>query len=157
MVFCSSSRKGGDGELERPAMVFCSSSRKDGDDELAVLTNWPGRISEEPNTASAGENSLFLRKAAQTPSITCGRWSLQSAAAAAAAALANRTTFNHLWNHSTRRTESLNQGWALREAKNVDSNQFECGMGYQKSDFYKFLFPKCTFNLEKSVPSIFWD
>jgi hypothetical protein len=39
-----------------PAMSVCRSSRKDGDGDSTVSTNWPGRISCEPNTASAGEN-----------------------------------------------------------------------------------------------------
>jgi hypothetical protein len=39
-------------------MVVCRSLRKDGDSDSAVLMNWPGRISCEPNTASAGEISL---------------------------------------------------------------------------------------------------
>ncbi len=47
---------------EQPAMVVCRSSRKDGDGDSAVLTNWPGRTSYVPNTASAGENSLFPGK-----------------------------------------------------------------------------------------------
>jgi hypothetical protein len=46
------------------------------------LTNWPGRISCEPNTTFAGENLLSSLKEALMPSITRGRWLCQSAAAA---------------------------------------------------------------------------
>ncbi len=62
-------------------MVVCRSLRKDGDGELAVLMNWPGRISREPNTASAGENLLSSLNEALLPSITHVRWLCQSAAA----------------------------------------------------------------------------
>jgi hypothetical protein len=52
----------------RPAMVVCRSLRKDGNSDSAVLMNWPGRISCEPNTASAGENLLSSRNEALMPS-----------------------------------------------------------------------------------------
>jgi hypothetical protein len=39
-------------------MVVCRSLRKVGNSDSAVLMNRPGRISCEPNTASAGEISL---------------------------------------------------------------------------------------------------
>ncbi len=51
--------------------------RKDGDGDSAVLMNWPGRISCERNTASAGENSLSSLNEALMPSITHGRWLCQ--------------------------------------------------------------------------------
>jgi hypothetical protein len=51
----------------------------------------------KPNTASAGENSLSSLKEALMPSITQGRWSCQSAAAARD----RKASFNRLWNRST--------------------------------------------------------
>ncbi len=85
-------RVGGGG---RPVIVICRSLRKDGD--WAVLMNCPGRISCEPYTASAGENSLSSLKAALIPSSTQGRWSCQSAAAARDL----KASFSRLWNRST--------------------------------------------------------
>ncbi len=76
-------------------MVVCRSLRKDGDS--TVLINWPGRNSYEPNMASAGENSLSSLNEALMPSITHGRWSCQSAAAAQD----RKTPFSRLWNRST--------------------------------------------------------
>jgi hypothetical protein len=78
-------------------MVVCRSLRKDGGGDLAVLMSWPGRISCEPNTASASENSLSSLNEALMPSITQGRWSCQSAAAARD----RKASFSHLWNRST--------------------------------------------------------
>jgi hypothetical protein len=78
-------------------MVVCRSLRKDGDGDSAVLMNWPGRISCEQNTASAGENLLSYLNEALMPSITHGRWSCQSVAAARD----RKASFSHLWNHST--------------------------------------------------------
>ena len=46
-------RVGGGG---RPVMVVCRSLRKDRDGDSSVLMNLPGRITCEPNTASAVEN-----------------------------------------------------------------------------------------------------
>ncbi len=87
-------RVGGGG---RPVMVVCRSLRKDGDGDSAVLMNCPGRISCEPKTASAGENWLSSLKEALMPSITQGRWSCQSAAAA----WDRKASFSRLWNRST--------------------------------------------------------
>ncbi len=81
----------------RPVIVVCRSLRKDGDGDSAVLMNCPGRISCKPNTASAGENSLSSLKEALMPSITQGRWSCQSAAAARD----RKVSFSRLWNRST--------------------------------------------------------
>jgi hypothetical protein len=81
----------------RPVIVVCRSLRKVGDGDSAVLTNWPGRISCEPNTASAGENSLSSLNEALMPSITQGRWSCQSEGAA----LERKASFSRLWNRST--------------------------------------------------------
>ncbi len=94
-------RVGGGG---RPVIVVCRSLRKDGDGDSAVLTNWPGRISCEPNTASAGENSLSSLNEALMPSITHGRWSCQSAAAARD----RNVSFSRLWNRST---NPFDWGW----------------------------------------------
>ncbi len=76
-----------------PDLVVCRSLRKDSDGDSAVLMNWPGRISCEPNTASAGENSLSSLNEALMPSITHGRWTCQSAAAAAQD---RKASFSHL-------------------------------------------------------------
>ena len=81
----------------RPVSVVCRSLRKDGDGDTAVLMNCPGRISCEPYTASAGENSLSSLKAALIPSSTQGRWSCQSAATARDP----KASFSCLWNRST--------------------------------------------------------
>jgi hypothetical protein len=89
-------RAGGAG---RPVIVVCSSLRKDGDGDSAVLMNCPGRTSCEPYTASAGENSLSSRTVVLIPSSTQGRWSCQSASAAAARD--RRASFSRLWNRST--------------------------------------------------------
>ncbi len=62
-----------------------------------VLINCPGRISCEPNTASAGENLLSSLKEALMLSITQGRWSCQLTAAA----LDRKASFCRLWNRST--------------------------------------------------------
>jgi hypothetical protein len=70
---------------------------KDGDGDSAVLMNGPGRISCEPNTASAGENSLSSRNEALMLSITHGRWSCQSATEAQD----RKASLSHLWNRST--------------------------------------------------------
>ena len=70
---------------------------KDGDGDSAVLMNGPGRISCEPNTASAGENSLSSRTDALIPIITHGRWSCHSAAADQD----HRASFSRPWNRST--------------------------------------------------------
>jgi hypothetical protein len=80
----------------RPVIVVCRSLRKDGDGDgdSAVLMNCPGRISCEPNTASGGENYLSSLKEALMPSITQGRWSCQSAAAARD----RKASFSCLWN-----------------------------------------------------------
>ncbi len=51
-------------------IVVCRSLRKDGDGDSAVLMNCPARISCEPNTVSASENSLSSLKDALKPSIT---------------------------------------------------------------------------------------
>jgi hypothetical protein len=80
---------------DRPTMVVCRSSRKDGDS--AVSTNWPGRTSCEPNTASAGEKSLSSLKVALMPNLTQGRGSCQLVAAA----LGRKASFSRLWNLST--------------------------------------------------------
>ncbi len=77
-------------------MVVCRSLRKDGDGDSAVLTNWSGRTSCELNTASAGENSLSSLNEAMMPSITQGRCSCQSAAAAQD----RKASLSHLWNRS---------------------------------------------------------
>ncbi len=87
-------RVGGGG---RPVIVVCRSLRKDGDSDSAVLTNWPGRINCEPNTASAGENSLSSLKEALMPSITQERWSCQSAVMARD----RKVSFSRPWNRST--------------------------------------------------------
>ncbi len=60
------------GDGRRPVIVVCRSLRKDGNGHSAVLMKCPGRISCEPNTASAGENSLSSLKEALMPSITQG-------------------------------------------------------------------------------------
>jgi hypothetical protein len=78
-------------------MVVCRLLRKDGDSDLAVLMNWPGRISCEQNTAYAGENSISSLNEALMPSITHGRWSCQSAAVARD----HKASFSRLWNRST--------------------------------------------------------
>jgi hypothetical protein len=70
--------------------MVCRSLRKDGDGDSAVMMNCPGRISCEPNTVSASENSLSSLKEALIPSITQGRWLCQLAA-----------SFSRLWNRST--------------------------------------------------------
>jgi hypothetical protein len=62
------------------------------------MTNWPGRISCEPNTTSAGEYLPSSLKEALMPSITQGRWSCQSAEAAARD---HKASFSRLWNCST--------------------------------------------------------
>jgi hypothetical protein len=80
----------------RPVIVVCRSLRKDGDGDSAVMMNCPGRISCEPNTASASENSLSSLKEALIPSSTHGRWSCQSAAARD-----SKASFSRLWNRST--------------------------------------------------------
>ncbi len=87
-------RIGGGG---RPVIVVCRLLRKDGDGDSAMLMNFPGRISCEPNTASAGENSLSSLKEALLPSITQGRWSCKSAAATRD----RKASFSRLWNRST--------------------------------------------------------
>ncbi len=87
-------RVGGGGQ---PAMVVYRSLRKVGDGDSTVLMNWPGRISCEPNMASAGENSLSSLNEALMPSITHGRWSCQSAAVARD----RKASFSCLWNRST--------------------------------------------------------
>jgi len=81
----------------RPVIVVCRSLRKDGDGDSAMMMNCPGRISCEPNTASASENSLSSLKEALIPSITQGRWSCQLAAAARD----RKASFSRLWNRST--------------------------------------------------------
>ncbi len=83
--------------LTRPVIVVCRSLRKDGDCDSAVLMNCPGRISCEPNTTSAGENSLSSLKEALLPSITQGRWSCKSAAATRD----RKASFSRLWNRLT--------------------------------------------------------
>jgi hypothetical protein len=60
------------GDGRRPVIVVCRSLRKDGNGDSAVLMKCPGRISCEPNTTSAGENSLSSLKEALMPSITQG-------------------------------------------------------------------------------------
>jgi hypothetical protein len=50
--------------------VVYRSLRKDGNGDFTVLMKCPGRISCQPNTASAGENSLSSLKEALMPSIT---------------------------------------------------------------------------------------
>jgi hypothetical protein len=81
----------------RAVIVVCRSLRKDGDGDSAMLMNCPGRISCEPKTASAGENSLSSLKEALMPNITQGRRSCQSAAAARD----RKAPFSDLWNRST--------------------------------------------------------
>jgi hypothetical protein len=106
----SSSVDGAGAELCRvdggggPVMVFIRSLRKDGKGGLALLMNWPGRTSCEPNIASAGENSLSSLNEALMPSITHGRWSCQSAAAARD----HNASFSRLWNRST---NPFDWGW----------------------------------------------
>ncbi len=90
--------------LSCAASVACRSLRKDGDGYSAVLMNWPGRISCEPNTASTGENSLSSLNEALMPSITHGRWMCQSEAAARD----HKASFSCLWNRST---NPFDRGW----------------------------------------------
>jgi hypothetical protein len=78
-------------------MAACRSLRKDGNGDSEVKTNWPGRISCEPNTASAGENSLTSQNEALIPSITHGRCSCKSAAVDRDC----RMSLCRLWNRST--------------------------------------------------------
>jgi hypothetical protein len=78
-------------------MVVCRSLRKDRDGDSAVLMNWLGRISCEPNVASTDENSLSSLNEALMPSVTHGRWSCQSAAVARD----HKVSFSCLWNRST--------------------------------------------------------
>ena len=77
--------------------MVCRSLRKDGNGDFTVLMKCPGRISCEPNTPSPGENSLSSLKEALMPSITQGRWSYQSAAAAQD----RKASFSRLWNRLT--------------------------------------------------------